>query len=153
MAYFLKIVGYEGESTDDQHKGDIDVLSMSWGLSQSLTIQSSSSSTPRASFQDLNFTMRTNTASGKLMKACAEGTHLKEAIFFAQRNQQDDPFLLITLTDVLVSSISESGDEEPVQEVALGYAKIKYQYASAKSDGSLTPAEDFAWNVKENKKA
>ncbi|HEY7575111.1 MAG TPA: type VI secretion system tube protein Hcp, partial [Thermoanaerobaculia bacterium] len=29
--YFLKIDGIEGESQDGKHKGEIDVLSWSWG--------------------------------------------------------------------------------------------------------------------------
>jgi type VI secretion system secreted protein Hcp len=32
--YFLKIDGIEGESLDEKHKGEIDVLSWSWGESQ-----------------------------------------------------------------------------------------------------------------------
>ena len=31
--YFLKIDGVDGESTDDKHPGEIDVLAWSWGLS------------------------------------------------------------------------------------------------------------------------
>ena len=30
---FLKLAGIEGESTDAKHKGEIDVLAWSWGLS------------------------------------------------------------------------------------------------------------------------
>ena len=33
--YFLKIDGIKGESLDDKHKDEIDVLSFSWGVSQS----------------------------------------------------------------------------------------------------------------------
>jgi hypothetical protein len=31
---FLKLAGIDGESTDAKHKGEIDVLAWSWGLSQ-----------------------------------------------------------------------------------------------------------------------
>ena len=31
---FLKLDGIKGEATDDKHKGEIDVLEFSWGLSQ-----------------------------------------------------------------------------------------------------------------------
>ena len=30
---FLKLTGIDGESTDAKHKGEIDVLAWSWGLS------------------------------------------------------------------------------------------------------------------------
>jgi len=32
--YFLKLDGIEGESQDYKHKGEIDVESFSWGVSQ-----------------------------------------------------------------------------------------------------------------------
>ena len=32
---FLKMDGIKGESVDDKHKDEIDVLSWSWGMSQS----------------------------------------------------------------------------------------------------------------------
>ena len=31
---FLKLAGIEGESSDAKHKGEIDVLAWSWGLSE-----------------------------------------------------------------------------------------------------------------------
>ena len=31
---FLKVAGIKGESTDDQHREEIEVASFSWGLSQ-----------------------------------------------------------------------------------------------------------------------
>ena len=36
--YFLKIDGIKGESLDDKHKDEIDVLSFSWGVSQTGTL-------------------------------------------------------------------------------------------------------------------
>ncbi len=35
VPYFLKIEGIAGESTDAKHKGEIEVESFSWGVSQS----------------------------------------------------------------------------------------------------------------------
>ena len=35
--YFLQIEGIDGESTDKDHKDEIDVLAWSWGMSQSDT--------------------------------------------------------------------------------------------------------------------
>ena len=35
--YFLRIDGIEGESADAKHKGEIDVLSWSWGASNTGT--------------------------------------------------------------------------------------------------------------------
>ena len=34
---FLKLDGVKGESFDNTHKGEIDILSFSWGVSQTST--------------------------------------------------------------------------------------------------------------------
>ena len=36
--YFLKLEGIKGESQDDKHRDEIDVLSFSWGVSQTGTM-------------------------------------------------------------------------------------------------------------------
>lgn len=41
---FIKIDGIKGESTDDKHKDEIDVLSWSWGMSQSGTVHTTGGS-------------------------------------------------------------------------------------------------------------
>ncbi|MCJ7600165.1 MAG: type VI secretion system tube protein Hcp, partial [Desulfobulbaceae bacterium] len=54
---FLKIEGIDGESTDDKHKGWIEVLSYNWGVSQMASASASSSgggTTQRADLQDLS---------------------------------------------------------------------------------------------------
>jgi hypothetical protein len=33
--YFLEIEGVEGESTSEEHKGQIEIISFSWGMSNS----------------------------------------------------------------------------------------------------------------------
>ena len=32
--FFLKLEGIDGESTDDKHKGELDIESFSWGVTQ-----------------------------------------------------------------------------------------------------------------------
>ena len=34
---FLKIDGVDGETSDSKHKGEMEILSYSWGVSQSIT--------------------------------------------------------------------------------------------------------------------
>ena len=54
---FLKIEGINGESQDAKHKGEIDVLSWSWGASQSATTHmGGGGGSGKASFQDIHVT-------------------------------------------------------------------------------------------------
>src|SRR5688500_16372886 len=78
--YFLKVDSIEGESTDDKHKNEIDVESWSWGETNSGThATGGGGGAGKVSMQDFNFTMRVCKATPKLMLACANGQHIKEA--------------------------------------------------------------------------
>jgi len=70
---FAKIGDIKGESLDDKHKGEIEVLSYSWGVSNSGTIGGGGGGggAGKATFQDLSFTHGIDKASPLLLKACA----------------------------------------------------------------------------------
>ena len=76
---FIKIDGIKGESTDDKHKDEIDVLAWSWGMSQSGTTGTGGGAAGKVSFKNLTITKRTDRASPSLMLACSNGKHIKEA--------------------------------------------------------------------------
>jgi len=157
---FLKIDGVEGESRDNKHKNEIDVIS--WSFGESLPAATSRSaggarSAERANFQDFKFTMRTNKASPKLFLACASGEHLKSVLLTvrkADKNQSE--FLQIWLQEVMVSSFISLGtsggtDTYPMEEIMLNFAKIKITYKPTKADGSLDTGVTGGWDLTSNK--
>src|SRR5688572_14489207 len=78
--YFLKIDGVDGESTDDKHKGEIDVESFSWGVTQTGTFShGGGGGAGKVALQDFHFTMKVSKASPTLFLACASGQHYKTA--------------------------------------------------------------------------
>ena len=125
--YFLKIDGVEGESTDDKHKGEIDVLSWSWGVTQSGTMaHGGGGGEGKASFHDFNFTHNIDKASPVLMKSCASGEHIKDAVLTARKSgERQEEFLKVTFSDILVSSFLDSGGQDGVNNRAsLSYLKV-----------------------------
>jgi type VI secretion system secreted protein Hcp len=154
---FLKIEGIPGESGDAGHKGEIEVLSFSWGGTQAGTMAFGGGA-GKVQMQDLHLTMNVNKASPKLFLACATGEHLKSAVFTARkagRDQQD--YLQVKLGDVLVSSFATSGDTHanglPVDAVSLNFAKIETEYKEQKPDGSLGAGTKVGYNLKEMRAA
>ena len=141
--YFLKIKGIEGESKDSKHTNEIDVLSFSWGETQTGThAGGGGGGAGKVSMQDFHFVMKTNKASPKLLLACANGEHIPEAIMVcrkAGKDQQD--FMKLKFYDLLVSSYqtggSSTGDEIPMDQISLNYAKIEYEYRQQQPDGTL----------------
>ena len=134
---FLKIDGIDGESTDDRHKGEIEIESFSWGETQSGgAAHGGGGGAGKVSMQDFHFVMRSSKASPKLFLACATGQHIKEAQLSVEvigergRTAKDQVgYLKYKLTDILVSSYKTAGtgadDALPVEEVALNFAKIE----------------------------
>ena len=154
MVYFLKIDGILGESIDDVHKDEIDVLTAGWGVSQSGTaVAGAGGGAGKAFFKDFYFVMRLNRASPALMLACAQGQVIKEATLTVRKsgaNQQD--FFEIKLSDLIVSAFSEAGDVEVTQQVSLDYSRIEYHYKRQEDDGSLTDVAPVGWDLATNTK-
>src|SRR5256885_3864946 len=88
--YFLKVDGIEGESTDSKHKGEIDVQSFSWGETQSGTFAAGGGGgAGKVAMQDFHFVMGVNKSSPKLMLACANGQHIKQAVLTCRKAGTD----------------------------------------------------------------
>jgi len=156
--FFLKLDGIDGESSDDKHKGEIDILSWSFGNTNTGTMHGGGGGgAGKVQFQDIHFTAHTNKASPKLMLACASGEHIKKGVLICRKAGKDQQeYLKITLTDVLVSSYQTGGSGHsevlPVDQFSLNFAKIEKEYKPQKADGSLDSPIKAGWDLKANKK-
>jgi len=154
---FAKIGDIKGESLDDKHKDEIEVLSYSWGVNNAGSMaHGSGGGEGKASFHDISFTHKVDKASPVLMQSCATGTHLKEATIThrkAGKGQQE--FFVIKLTDVLITSVQEGGggDGSLSEQVSLAFAKVDMQYKPQKADGSLDAGIHFKYDLKAQKEA
>lgn len=153
---FIKIGDIEGESSDHKHKGSIDVLAWSWGLSQSGTAhQGSGAGAGKVSVQDLSLTKWVDTSSTALMLSAAKGTHIKEAKLVC-RKAGDTPleYIKITLNDVLVSSIStggSGGESRLTENVVLNFGKFKVEYTAQTEKGGPGKTTTAGWDIPANK--
>jgi type VI secretion system secreted protein Hcp len=145
---FLKIGDIKGESTDDRHKDEIEVSSWTWGVAQSGSTAGGTGS-GRAQFSDLSFTHHFDKASPVLMQACATGEHIQEATLTERKSGKDQQeFLIITLSDVLVTSVQSSATADGMDEAAsLQFAKVDLEYKAQKADGSLDAGVHFTYDV------
>ncbi len=153
---FAKIDGIKGESRDSKHKDEVEVLSWSWGVTQSgPTGAGGGAGQGKASFHDFDFTHHIDKASPLLLKACATGQHVKDATITvrkAGKGQQE--FLVIKLSDILVTSVSESGAGDgagTAEAVSLHASKVDLEYRAQKPDGSLDVGLHFTYDINANK--
>ena len=156
--YFLKIDGVEGESTDDKHKGEIELESWSFGGTNSGSFSSGGGGgSGKVSMQDFNFVKKTDKASAKLLVACCTGEHIKTATLVCRKaGGEQQEFLKIILSPILVSTFQSGGssgtDVIPMEQIALNFGKIEYKYKEQKPDGSLGGEVIGGWDVTTNKK-
>jgi type VI secretion system secreted protein Hcp len=153
---FAKLGDIKGESIDDKHKDEIEVLSWSWGLANPGLSTSGRAAARKPSFHDLSFTHKIDKASPLLLRGCATGQHLKEAMITrrkAGKGQQE--FLVIKMNDVVITSVeeSDSGGDSQVEMVTLAFAKVNVEYRPQKADGSLDAGVHFKYDLKSNKGA
>lgn len=150
--YFLKFdPEIKGESQQDGYAGQIEILSFSWGVSQSGGFSYGSGGTSAAAnLQDLSVSFRHGPASPKLMLHCATGKHLTSAVLTCLKSAGDkaEKYLEITLTDVVISSYQTggSGDDMPIESMSLNFAEIKEEYFVQKDDGSVVSAGSGQFN-------
>jgi type VI secretion system secreted protein Hcp len=151
---FAKIGDIKGESLDDKHKDEIEVLSWSWGVTNAAKVTGSGGGAGKASFHDLSFTHKIDKASPVLMKGCATGQHLKEATIThrkAGKGQQE--FLIIKMNDVLITAVTDtdSSEDAHLETVSLVFAKVDLEYRPQKADGSLDAGIHFKYDIKAHK--
>jgi len=153
---FAKIGDIKGESLDDKHKDEVEVLSWSWGVQQSGTMaHGGGGGEGKASFNDFNFNHHVDKASPVLLKACATGEHIKEGTITvrkAGKGQQE--FLIIKMNDIIITSVNPSAHGEgggTAESVAMQFAKVDLEYKPQKPDGSLDAGLHFKYDIKANK--
>jgi type VI secretion system secreted protein Hcp len=153
MDHFIKFDGIEGESLRKDHKGEIEVLSWSWGLSAPEHAGSGGGGgVGRATPGQFTFTHLYDKASPVLASLAAAGRHVKQAFLtsrFAGDGQKD--FLKVTLSDVLITGVDHIGDEDGIDEsVSASAGHITFEYRQTTNKGSLGPPVVFDWDIVKN---
>src|SRR5437764_4304073 len=105
---------------------------------------------------DFHCVMKVNKASPKLFLACADGDHIKKAVLTCRKaGKEQQEYLKITLSDLLVSSYHTGGSQGnvvPVDQISMNYSKIEFSYQAQKVDGSLDSPVKAGYDLKANKK-
>ena len=150
---FAKLGDIKGESFDDKHKDEIEVLSFSWGVSNSANMSSGAGGAAgKTTFHDLSFVHKIDKASPVLMQACATGAHIKEATITqrkAGKGQQE--YLIVKMNDVVITGVTHDAGQAGAETVSVAFAKVDLEYRPQKSDGSLDTGIHFKYDIKTNK--
>lgn len=173
---FLKM-DIEGEATDNQHRGEIDVLNWKWGTS----MEEPAAGPAKPDVSDMTIEKLVDKSSALLMLASFKGQVFGEALL-ASRRKGEAPleYVKITLSDVVVSSYSILGQpscelhdwksafswalmkrgrksghgsrvqDELIEQITLSFQRIKYEYTPQKPDGSGDSTITTGWDIQAN---
>lgn len=159
---FLKIddnAKIKGESLDKGHKDAIQVLSWSWGMSQSgSTHQGPGGGSGKVSVQDLSITKYIDKSSPGLMKACCDGTHFGKAQLIVRKAGGTAlDYLIIDMEEVLITSVStggSGGEDRLTENVTLNFATVKVHYQPQGKDGAKDGGlVEMGWHIAQNASA
>lgn len=152
---FLKIDSIKGESEDSKHKGEIDVLSWNWGVTQTGTTHAGTGGgAGKANFQDVTINKYVDRSSPILLKHCATGIHIKEAVLTVRKaGGAPLEYIKLKMSDAIISAVQtggSGGDERLTETVGINFARVDLEYVPQKADGSGDAAVPFGWNIARN---
>lgn len=153
--YFLKLSdGIEGESTDSNHKTEIQIMSWSWGASQVSSVAGTGGSgAGKADLSDFSVMTYFDKATPRFFKSIGLGTHIKSGTMSAIKSGADGkPYLKVDFKELFVSSLQISGSSEiPTVSLSFTYNEIKIDYSIQDENGNLKSTGPVTYNTKENK--
>lgn len=153
---FIKIKGIDGESKDDKHTKEIDVLAWSWGMSQNGSFHvGGGGGSGKVSVQDLSITKYIDSASNKLMLACCTGEHIDEATLYVRKAGKDAlEYIVIKLEQVMVTHVQmggSGGEDKLTENITLNFAKYSYDYTPQDQKGKGTGKMSAVYDMSKNK--
>ena len=150
---FLMVKGAQhglikGESQDDQHKGEIDVLSWSWGM-QAKAALGGGTATGKATVNDLRIVKRVDSASTGLMLALRTNEPILKAVLTLRKAGKGQiEYLKITIEQGRVISLlidaAEPGSPDVLERVSFSFNKIEVEYVPQGKDGLAQGGMTFA---------
>ena len=152
--YFFKLDGIKGESLDTNHKDEIQIMSWSWGGSQHSSVgHTGGSGAGKVHLDGFSIMKTTDKASVPLLKALCLGTHIATGTFTANKaGTGGKPYLKCEFKELFVTSLQTSGSSEhPMESITFSYNEIKVYYSTQDEKGTATLANQFTYNVAQNK--
>lgn len=150
---YLKLDSINGESKGKDHVDEIDVLSWSWGMSNSGTAHlGSGAGAGKVNVQDMSVTKYVDAASCDLMKVCCNGKHLATGKLTVRKVGGDTPvdYTTVDLEEVLIAAVTTGGigsDDRMTENVTLNFRKFNIKYKKQADDGSSEDKGDTTWDI------
>jgi len=141
---FLKIQGVTGEAGDADHKGEIEVVSWSWGMQASVSAHTGEAF-GRSTLSEIEIVKRADQASPTLMWFLFSNKLVNQAKLTVRKaGKTPVEYFTIELKKVRVTSVKvESQGNELVERLRLGFQTVAVTYTPQDSKGGPGAANVF----------
>lgn len=147
----IKFDGVDGEATHKDHKGEIEVLSWSWNISNASGVAGGGSGKGKGTPGEFNFVHQFDKASPVLSKKCAQGAHFPSVVVTARKSGEGQKdFLKVTMKEAFITSVAPAGSQggDLIESVSMSYGFIEFGYKPQDDKGGLGGEVKFGWNIK-----
>ena len=142
---FLKLGDIKGESLDEKHKDEIDVLAWSWGESDgsSPAKRNKGGLAVPDCVQDLALMKSVDSATPDIIMDAVSGRVVPSATLTVRKaggGKASQEYLVLQLTNVLISSYStggSGGEDRLTESISLHFQRMEGTYRRLKADGTL----------------
>lgn len=157
ISMFLKIEGVPGECSVEDYKDQIELEAFSHAVMQSAVASTAvnGAASGQASHGDFNAVKVLDKSSPVLAQKCSVGEIIPKITLTLVRAAGTDktvPYMIYTMTNAIVSSISPSGakgGDWVTEALSFNYEKINWEYTQQKrKDGTGGGKTTGSWNVK-----
>ncbi len=150
---YLKIAEIKGNARSKAHDGETELLSWSWGETQTVFPTEARKTGGSVSMRDFQVTAATSIASNQFLLHCASAKRFKSAVITCE---QDNPgkgrhiYLTITLSNVVISSYdieASPGGNLATERLSLKFTKIEFTFTPI-GGGNFSSSWDLSQNEK-----
>lgn len=156
---FIEIAGIKGESTDEAHKDQIEVLSYRHGVAQAGGQASGSGggNIGRAMHSDFTFMKHIDVASTSIYQRACNGEVIDKVTLRVNQAGAGSrvKYFEVIMEHVYVTAVDYCGDgtpgQRPTEQISLSYGKIKWTYDKINwTTGGSEGAQIATWDLTKN---
>jgi len=149
-AAFLDLSGIPGESTNEGHAGQIDILSHDLSLVVPPTTTGTGRGAARLSCPPVTLWKNMDASSLILAKKLIQGVHIPQAVLTFQKDGAEQrEFYVIKLQEVFVTEFSQSSSADAtrvLEKVVLKARKYEFEYRPQSTNGGAGGSIKMAWD-------
>ncbi len=158
MSIFMHIEGIQGETSDLNHKGWIDIENLEWGSKRQITSNTSTQGdreSSNATITDLTLIKLMDKTTPYLFieTCCGRGKTIKIVLTKTGAGNGADVFMEYTLNNALFSQMNTTHNGlRPIEELKISFTSMVVKYITYDEDGNSKTPEVVGFNTATNTK-